>query len=76
MKLELQANPQVLLSSILPPARHPTEDSSDRAWSGNLPEQGLYEFVVVSTASEPMDYRLNIIADNLTSAPSAYPASP
>jgi len=55
MKLDLQANPKVLLS-VSPTGKTIllTEDSSDRAWSGNLPEQGFYEFVVVSTASEPV----------------------
>lgn len=75
MKLDLQANSQVLLSVYSPTGKTILlEDSSNRAWSGNLPEQGLYEFVVVSTASEPMDYRLKITAENLTLAPSAYPA--
>ncbi len=39
------------------------QDSSDRAWSGKLPESGFYEFVVVSTASQPVDYQLKITAE-------------
>jgi serine/threonine-protein kinase len=77
MKLDLQANPKVLLSVYSPTGKTILlEDSSDRAWSGNLPEQGFYEFVVVSTASEPVDYQLKITTENFTSAPSVEPSPP
>jgi serine/threonine-protein kinase len=63
MNLNLQANPQVLLSVYSPSGNKILlEDSSSRALSTTLPEKGFYEFVVVSTASEPIDYQLNITA--------------
>jgi serine/threonine-protein kinase len=56
MNLNLQANPQVLLSVYSPSGNKILlEDSSSRALSTTLPEKGFYEFVVVSTASEPID---------------------
>lgn len=65
MKLDLQANPKVLLSVYSPTGKTIIlEDSSDRTWSGALPEAGFYEFVVVSTASESLDYQLNVTAEN------------
>jgi len=61
IKLNLQANPKVLISVYSPSGKTKMlEDSSDRSWSGKLPEQGFYEFVVVSTASVPVDYQLNV----------------
>ncbi len=63
MKLQLQANPQVLISVYSPTGKIKLmEGSSDRTWSGKLPESGFYEFVVVSTGSQPMDYQLKITA--------------
>lgn len=65
MKLELQADPQVLISVYSPSGKIKLmEDSSDRTWSGKLPESGFYEFVVVSSASQPIDYQLKITAMN------------
>lgn len=40
------------------------EDSRDRTWSGQLPESGYYEFVVVSDASEPINYQLDLTVEN------------
>lgn len=63
MKLDLLANPQVLISVYSPSGKIKLmEDSSDRTWSGKLPESGFYEFVVVSAASQPTDYQLKITA--------------
>jgi serine/threonine-protein kinase len=39
------------------------EDSRDRRWAGRLPESGFYEFTVVSEASEPIDYQLNLTVE-------------
>lgn len=77
MQLNLQANPKVLLSVYSPSGKTIIlQDSSDRSWSGNLPEDGFYEFVVVSTASEPVDYQLKVTAENPTPAPSVSPSPP
>jgi serine/threonine-protein kinase len=65
LQLQLQANPQVLISVYSPTGKIKLmEDSSARTWSGKLPESGFYEFVVVSTASEPTDYQLKLAAGN------------
>ncbi|MBE9192434.1 serine/threonine protein kinase [Gloeocapsopsis crepidinum LEGE 06123] len=64
MQLHLEANPQVLISAYSPTGSTVLlQDTSDRTWSGKLPETGYYEFVIVSTASVPIDYLLQIIAD-------------
>jgi serine/threonine-protein kinase len=62
MQLELQADPQVLISVYSPTGKIKLmEDSRDRTWDGKLPEAGFYEFVVVSTASQSSDYQLKLI---------------
>jgi serine/threonine-protein kinase len=62
MQLELQADPQILISVYSPTGKIKLmEDSRDRTWSGNLPESGFYEFVIVSTASHKSDYQLKLI---------------
>lgn len=62
MQLELEADPQVLISVYSPTGKIKLmEDSRDRNWDGNLPESGFYEFVVVSTASQASDYQLKLI---------------
>ncbi|WP_210437032.1 serine/threonine-protein kinase [Oxynema aestuarii] len=69
MRLTLQANSATLFSIYTPTgARSPLlEDSPDSTWSGQLPESGYYEFVVVSDAQVPVYYRLNLAADNVSS---------
>ena len=72
LKLNLQADSQVLISVYSPSGKIILlEDSRNRTWSGTLPEAGFYEFVVVSTASEPVDYQLNIAFVSLAPTPSA-----
>lgn len=66
LQLELQANSQVLISVYSPTGKIKLmEDSSDRTWSGQLPESGFYEFIVVSTASQPIDYQLQLNAKSV-----------
>lgn len=65
LQLQLQASPQVLISVYSPTGKIKLmEDSSDRTWSGKLPESGFYEFVVVSTAAQPTDYQLKLATGN------------
>jgi serine/threonine-protein kinase len=72
MKLDLQADPQILISVYSPTGKIKLmQGSSDRAWSGKLPESGFYEFVVVSTASQPVDYQLKITAEPTSSLESS-----
>ncbi|MEH2338095.1 serine/threonine-protein kinase [Nostoc sp.] len=74
LDLKLQANSQVLLSVYSPSGKIQfLEDSTQRSLSTKLPEKGFYEFVVVSTASKPIDYQLSITAENPTPPPSPTP---
>jgi serine/threonine-protein kinase len=67
MNLKLQANPKILLSVYSPSGTSRLlEDSTKRNLSVKLPEDGLYEFVIVSTASEPINYQLNLTVENPT----------
>ncbi|MBD6616985.1 serine/threonine protein kinase [Komarekiella sp. 'clone 1'] len=74
MELKLQANSQVLLSVYSPSGKIAfLEDSKQRTLSTKLPESGFYEFVVVSTASQPVDYQLSITAETPAPPPSPTP---
>ncbi|WGV24258.1 protein kinase domain-containing protein [Halotia branconii] len=74
LDLKLQANSQVLLSVYSPSGKITfLEDSKRRTLSTQLPENGFYEFVVVSTASELVDYRLTITAESPTPEPTPTP---
>ena len=74
MKLDLQADPKVLVSVYFPTGKILLEDSGEHTLSTTLPEKGFYEFVVVSTASDPIDYQLNLSAENTTPAPIIEPS--
>jgi len=74
MELKLQANSQVLLSVYSPSGKIAfLEDSKKRTLSTKLPESGFYEFVVVSTASQPIDYQLSITAETPAPPPTPTP---
>ena len=74
MDIKLQANSQVLLSIYSPSGKIKfLEDSTKRTLSTKLPEDGYYEFVVVSTASKLLDYQLSITAENPAPVPSPTP---
>jgi len=45
------------------------EDSRDTRWSGELPQTGYYEIVVVSTADRSFRYTLDLAADQVTTTP-------
>jgi serine/threonine-protein kinase len=65
MEVKLEANSKVLLSIYSPSGKNPLlQDSQTRTISATLPEKGFYEFVVVSTASESVDYQLTLTAEN------------
>ena len=68
LRVNLQAPPQSTLLSIYTPgrtkgARALLEDAEGLSWSGLLDDAGYYEFVVVSQASEPIAYQLNLTAE-------------
>ncbi|MFM5999336.1 MAG: protein kinase domain-containing protein [Dolichospermum sp.] len=65
LEVKLEANSKVLISIYSPTGKTAfLEDYQERSISNTLPETGFYEFVVVSTASETVDYQLTIIAEN------------
>lgn len=75
LRVNLQAQPDTTRLSLYVPS--PTdaipyllEDSRDRTWSGQLPQSGYYEITVVNTQNGPVDYALDLGADNVTSTPS------
>jgi serine/threonine-protein kinase len=74
MEVKLAANPQVLWSIYSPTGKYLfLEDSQKRSWSGELPESGFYEFVVVSRSSQPLSYQLTLNVENHTPTPSPTP---
>ncbi|HLO85608.1 MAG TPA: serine/threonine-protein kinase [Nostocaceae cyanobacterium] len=65
MEVKLEANSQVLFSIYSPSGKIKfLEDSQKRTLSTKLPENGFYEFVVISTASAPVDYQLSVTAES------------
>ena len=77
MKLDLQADSQVLVSIYSPTGKTSLlEDSATRTWSQTLPEDGYYEIVVVSNASTPMDYQLNLSVEDQLPEPIIEPIAP
>lgn len=78
MRLNLQAPSQsTRLSLYVPTPDSETpfllEDSFAQTWSGELPQSGYYEIVVVSNQNAPLDYGIDIGADNVTSTPTPPP---
>ncbi len=74
LQVKLKANPKVLLSIYSPSGKIKfLEDSPERSLSTKLPEDGFYEFVVVSVGSQSLDYQLSIIAISPTPEPSPTP---
>jgi serine/threonine-protein kinase len=67
LDLQLEANSQVLLSVYSPSGKVTfLEDSKQRSLSTKLPENGFYEFVVVSTAPKTLDYQLSMTVETPT----------
>lgn len=61
LELKLNAPRNVLLSVYSPTGRNNLlEDSSIHQWSGELPETGYYEIIIVSQAKRNIDYQLNL----------------
>jgi serine/threonine-protein kinase len=64
MEVNLEANSDVLLSIYSPSGKITfLGDSSERTLSTQLPEDGFYEFVVISNSSAPRKYTLTITAE-------------
>jgi serine/threonine protein kinase, bacterial len=74
LRLRLQANPNTTLVSLYVPKPDQDtpfllSDSISTSWSGQLPQSGFYEIVVVSKANEPIAYQLDVAVDNVRSTP-------
>lgn len=69
LRLSLQATESTLLSIYTPSGNSGSlvEDSAQQTWSGELPESGHYEIVVVSQTTQVLSFQLNLAADNVTS---------
>ena len=64
MKATLEADQETLLSIYSPTGSvKMLEDSRTRQWSGNLPEDGFYEIVIVSDAERSLNYQLTLTVD-------------
>lgn len=69
LRLSLYANPGIRIS-LYPPnstSEPLLADSSQKSWSGVLPESGYYEIIVICDGSKPISYQLNLAADRVTS---------
>ena len=67
LRVNLKASAPTLLS-IYPPDRSQSpllDDSPNVVFSKTLPVRGIYEFVVVNNAKEPISFRLDVAADNV-----------
>lgn len=72
MDVKLEGKEKILFSIYTPTGKTKIlEDARDRNFSGKLPESGFYEFVVVSNASEPIDYQLDL---TVTGSPAPEPS--
>ncbi|MEM6522084.1 MAG: serine/threonine-protein kinase [Cyanobacteria bacterium P01_C01_bin.70] len=74
MRLNLQVQPGTTQLSLYVPSPDDEvpfllEDVGDRTWSGQLPQSGYYEIVVVNTQDSTLNYALDVSADNFTSTP-------
>ncbi|TVQ16498.1 MAG: serine/threonine protein kinase [Leptolyngbya sp. DLM2.Bin15] len=74
LRLSLQAPSNSTLLSLYLPRPTPEqpvllEDAPDTVWAGQLPQTGYYEVVVVSRHGEPLNYRLSLAVDNISTTP-------
>jgi serine/threonine protein kinase, bacterial len=61
MQLQLDAPASISISAYSPSGKvRILEKSTERTWSGRLPESGFYEFAIVSNAPGNTNYQLNL----------------
>lgn len=75
MRLNLQAQPGTTRMSLYVPSPNDAvpyllEDSTERTWSGQLPQSGYYEITIVNIQNSPLNYALDVSVDNVSSSPS------
>jgi serine/threonine-protein kinase len=77
MQLQLATSENVFLSVYSPTGRsNLLEDSQERTWSGQLPESGYYEFTIISNATAPVDYQLELTINDAVATPAPVPVIP
>lgn len=78
VRLNLQPTGKTQLSIYPPTSSSPPllVDSTETSWSGTLTQSGFYEFVITSTASDPISYQLDLTVENVTSTPPNPPSPP
>lgn len=79
MNFKLETPAKTLLSIYPPTSQFSAllEDSSEKTWSGKLPQSGYYEFVVVpQAASGAISYKLNLSVENPATPSSSEPSAP
>ncbi len=57
------------LISLYPPRSNQKpmlEDTQEKTWAGQLTESGYYEVVIVADAGEPVEYRIDLAVDNVS----------
>lgn len=65
LSIRLNTPQNVQFSLYTPTGTYPLlEDSLQKQWSGELPETGYYELIIVATSNKATDYRLNISLKN------------
>jgi len=74
LRLNLEAPSQAALLSLylpVPTQEQPVlpEDAAETQWSGELPQSGYYEVVVVSRSDQSFRYTLNLAADQVSTRP-------
>lgn len=64
IEIELETEQPALFSAYSPTGSYRfLEDSTERRWSGTLPETGFYEFTIVSKANTPLNYKFKIVVE-------------
>ncbi|MGI0486140.1 protein kinase domain-containing protein [Pantanalinema rosaneae CENA516] len=79
LRLRLQAAEQSIRLSLYPPTSQSPpllDHSQETEWSGKLAASGLYEIVVVSEATQPIDYAIDLAAADDVTTPNSEPAPP
>jgi serine/threonine protein kinase, bacterial len=66
MAIKLTSSRDILLSIYTPSGKNPIlVDSSEKKWSGILPESGYYEFIIVSNSADTGDLNLELTVENI-----------
>lgn len=75
-RLSLDVAKNTTLLSIYVPNPTPQlpallEDATQIRWSETLPQSGYYEFVIVSTSKDPVQYRMDLAVDRIVTTPTS-----